>query len=71
MVYAACRRVNEKGAGWPKCWPPAGGHPHLDRAAIDRLTDPANTRRRAAMVDARSGAVGLPPMPADHPKPCP
>ena len=40
-------------AGWPTCWPPRPEVArHLDRAAIERLTDPANYLGAApAMVD--------------------
>ena len=32
VVYAACRRVNEQGAGWPTCWPPSRRSPATSTA---------------------------------------
>ncbi|WP_419897246.1 3-carboxy-cis,cis-muconate cycloisomerase [Roseomonas sp. USHLN139] len=53
IVYDVCRSVNEQGGSLAEA---LGRHPevtrHLDRAAIDRLTDPANYLGLApAMVD--------------------
>jgi 3-carboxy-cis,cis-muconate cycloisomerase len=53
VVYAACRTVNEQGGTLAEVLaadPAVSGH--LDRAAIERLTDPANYLGAApAMVD--------------------
>ncbi len=59
LVYAACRVANDTGASLADC---LGQQPaitsHLDPAAIERLTDPANYLGAApAMVDRVLGSV--------------
>jgi 3-carboxy-cis,cis-muconate cycloisomerase len=52
MVYAACRLVNEQGTLADALAADTEVAKHFDRAAIERLTDPANYLGLApAMVD--------------------